>query len=1023
MTEAEAATLGLKSWNNQSCISANTAGDGACGLHAVFGAHNGQGQLEWQERDGRKLVAAGLEQVVLSEATEQYQAVQTALWYELAVPNFGEDVPSTAESKIFWKHVRRVCPTMPDQIAEQVQRAADRRPATDALQAKLNELRRRFFFEGVGTEALCNRLGFGVDDREAACYESRVAGQIVKGSGLERPTTAGEPETKWQAVHHPHPRYDALRKAVFLNQKTEAAVQVLREGHEVELCQELADTLLQRAACGSCAVEPPAYFAEQVLPAYIAAVQEAGYYFSADELVAVAQHWGRGLAVVKRNHSGRFVLSACTAQQPGPMAVVLVKGADESATAVRSHFERLALESDVAAAQQQRRCAEPGAVEGDARSLQTEGEVASANGDASFSQGELSSKAARDCREDKERSPAFGGDGDGTCEFEAAVAQLLLTFEEGRDPATFLAGLPLYSVELEAMSPAEMREQLCRLVAAYEFDALTAEGAVKLQYPLWRSTFFPLAVLMEAWSRTTGMPTVFYLDAFLAVCTGLLHKDISVDLAGWKCRSRYWAVGTAQPGSGKSPALDAIVDCLGRVLSQHSDSAPGHRWDKFHIFEAMTHCAAVDKLKLTDGYGAIVAGEGGPLLCPSWPVSSTWNQTTHLNLARFLDSAHGGAVPWETVFDRKSKREAAEGELRADACNPLERTNVTIVLLQQQSVYQQWWWQAFEKICVAPILERIFTAILKTLGPKAPLTEKTPGALWSVNAEGKEVFHQYRLGCFDVSKRTQFGETFQGGLNKGPYMVSALALCGRILEGATVAGIELLRTLIGSGWRSHWARRCGPPFRDAPGDMELSSDYQRVVEALVERGLGVAEEVGFVKLPYAELATATKHFLKEAGVPAWSFASYKEKATFPSDRSTCETEGLAKRTSDRKHRTYATLLFDGSPPEQINDTPTLLKVIRSILARTAAGDACVRFKEELCSKGRTVSGVCQLDACKGCSWKMLASVTLDTHGVQRLSIRADGSHGERQVRPGSRLWTEAERGLLAAAFPGGKKVT
>lgn len=150
-------------------------------------------------------------------------------------------------------------------------------------------------------------------------------------------------------------------------------------------------------------------------------------------------------------------------------------------------------------------------------------------------------------------------------------------------------------------------------------------------------------------------------------------------------------MGTAQPGSGKSPALDAIVDCLGRVLSQHSDSAPGHRWDKFHIFEAMTHCAAVDKLKLTDGYGTIVAGEGGPLLCPSWPVSSTWNQTTHLNLARFLDSAHGGAVPWETVFDRKSKREAAEGELRADACNPLERTNVTIVLLQQQSVYQQWW--------------------------------------------------------------------------------------------------------------------------------------------------------------------------------------------------------------------------------------------------------------------------------------------------------------------------------------------
>ena len=105
----------------------------------------------------------------------------------------------------------------------------------------------------------------------------------------------------------------------------------------------------------------------------------------------------------------------------------------------------------------------------------------------------------------------------------------------------------------------EITNQLQPLVRVFEHGVLTSEAAMQLQYPVWRTTFLPLTVLFEAWSRTTGMPTVFYIGSFAALLLGPINKDIAVDVAGFPCQSRYWAVGTAQPGSGKSPAVDAMV--------------------------------------------------------------------------------------------------------------------------------------------------------------------------------------------------------------------------------------------------------------------------------------------------------------------------------------------------------------------------------------------------------------------------------------------------------------------------------
>ena len=210
------------------------------------------------------------------------------------------------------------------------------------------------------------------------------------------------------------------------------------------------------------------------------------------------------------------------------------------------------------------------------------------------------------------------------------------------------------------------------------------------------------------------------------------------------------------------------------------------------------------------------------------------------------------------------------------------------------------------------------------------------------------------------------------------------------------------------------------------GTVGSSGCYQDVLATLKERGIGLAgEDASFSKFLYAELAPATKTFLKEAGVSAWSFGL--RQATEQSFRSAPAEMGHGLDDVPphvpKRHRAYKELIFKGSPPQPINDTQTFLQVIRNIVGKTDAGDGCIRFTQELGGKGRTIVGTCKAEACSGCTWKMLATATLDAKGLEHLEIKADGSHGSRVVQSGSRLWTDKERAMLAAAFPGNKKIT
>ena len=280
----------------------------------------------------------------------------------------------------------------------------------------------------------------------------------------------------------------------------------------------------------------------------------------------------------------------------------------EGAGPVRSHFERLDLDDE-----------EAGAGASGAKDKQD----AKDGGDKA---GTEDTKALTD--------PTSGSD-----RFEADVQRILTVFESGQDAVAELAALPRYSLEVEETSYEHLREKLGQLVRAFETDRLSSEDAMQLQYPLWRAGFYPLAVLFECWSRSTGIPAVFYTDAFASLASSILHKSIGADVAGFTTRSRYWCCGTAQPGGGKTPALEPMLRMLRACMKRLPHFAPGSPAYSFHMVEPMTQAAAVAKFRDTDGYGIIAAGEGGPMLCPAWPSNGTWTQNTHINLQQLLNAA------------------------------------------------------------------------------------------------------------------------------------------------------------------------------------------------------------------------------------------------------------------------------------------------------------------------------------------------------------------------------------------------
>ena len=414
------------------------------------------------------------------------------------------------------------------------------------------------------------------------------------------------------------------------------------------------------------------------------------------------------------------------------------------------------------------------------------------------------------------RSDTFLGDFvDEAAILEGHVVELLDTFVRPGGNADacrqFLASLPMYTgialtADLEA-SVFSFRAGLVSMLKPY----IGSKQAVEITIPSQRCCVYPLVVLFEAMSRATSMPSAFYLDSFFALMSSLMHKEICADVSGFESRSRYWVVGTAEPGSGKSPAMNPLRDLLFKVLCDSEDLAPGVRSSRFHMQEGTTHWVALDRLKQASSYLLIASAEAGPMLCPSWPTSATWNQATHINYQRFLDAANGGPIPWETKNDRAKVGKDDDIDENAEATGGFERTNVVIVFFQQLKWFANWWarseaahhvglasrflftfgmssppgypqYRAFTEKVAFPIISNIFKAVLETLGPRVPMTEHNNLRCWKCHESMQNFVFNLRTLCHDFSKNANMGGITVDGLNKCSYWIAQVSLYSSILE-------------------------------------------------------------------------------------------------------------------------------------------------------------------------------------------------------------------------------------------------
>lgn len=560
----------------------------------------------------------------------------------------------------------------------------------------------------------------------------------------------------------------------------------------------------QEQHCADIQLLPPPSFHLPAIDAYLLAVTDTRYFFSYDEIAVMAESRLQSLVVVTEDDSGKFVPCAVVDGPADPVIILVKNGASQRR--VRSHFERLAPQSVVKsfsehdAAAEQRQDAQIGP------SNEDEEHRGCAQADAKSGADRCTSPEAAErmqCTKEEWLKQACV---DGEAELDDAVRRVLEAFERGRDVEAVLQNLPLFSKEILEADFGMLRERLSTVVPQYVESNITGSDAVHLACPLWRTCFFPLAVLFEAWSRTTGLPTIFYVDAFYTLVSSLLKKTITYRVANFECRARYWAVGTAAPGSGKSPALEPLKKALLQVLNELPDLAPGKNYDGFHVQPVGTHIAAVDRLRHTDGYQFFGASEGGPVLCPSWPASSTWNQGTHVNWQRYLDAATGDSVQWETAVDRSRKRVAPE-----DCVEDPDKTNVTVMIMQQVSLFSTWWAASEAKMSIGlvgrcvfsfaaagdpgppqmaefgaqvvlPYVKAMFRAVLKTIGPHAPLPTDSPLLQWACSAASQHEVYSYRLLCHAFTKTPlSMDETFATCLNKNGYWLSVVAFWNSVL--------------------------------------------------------------------------------------------------------------------------------------------------------------------------------------------------------------------------------------------------
>ena len=340
-----------------------TNGDGACALHAAFADEVRAGELFCQDARGRALrdLEATLE--VNTTAASVRAELLEFIWAELAVPgarhSTGHHVAGL-DAQHYWRQASR---ELREQIVAALAADAGEREVVDAFRGELRNRARCAcqHLSAPALEELTRALAEKDPDHYGEFYDSPYMWHgsrgvlIVRGSDGCLAEQVGHYVTKLQAMLDPHPCYDGLRLSYFLPrlslaQEVCATIYALGESRASLLpLHSVAQTLGHLQQAINQHVQWPACFATLGLEAYKCTIadERLRYNFSATELLLLARINKQNLIIVEHfGQSTPYRVNSYYLQGAGPATIVGLHSHRTAGQEVRTHFFRLAAQSD-----------------------------------------------------------------------------------------------------------------------------------------------------------------------------------------------------------------------------------------------------------------------------------------------------------------------------------------------------------------------------------------------------------------------------------------------------------------------------------------------------------------------------------------------------------------------------------------------------------------------------------------------------------------------------------------------------
>ena len=365
-------------------VSIVTDGNGACGVHAVFGTPSVRGTLF---KDSSRELAVSLlgpnsEALQQARVDERYvAAISQSFWNEFVKPVLDRKPDSdSVEGLLFWKTLQKQKPALAEQCQQaHIQYGMVTQEHVDARQDLLNAshnfftvdmelsfvrplaIRRRYLPRGIDAFDIFDADNIANLREEDPLFDDWLGSAsddrgFIKASSPPRRFPVGGPCCKYLALFDLQPAYDGLRQlflqgtTVFCEETQTILNCMLTENLEsdnlpVDAVKSVIDLISEMHIYDKASLKlhetnaAPIDFVSQAWEVYLSCVHEPSYYFSVEEVMVMCQSAQVNIMLFREVDGRRLLLEDCSLQYDG--APIMVKIESKSQFRVRSHYERL----------------------------------------------------------------------------------------------------------------------------------------------------------------------------------------------------------------------------------------------------------------------------------------------------------------------------------------------------------------------------------------------------------------------------------------------------------------------------------------------------------------------------------------------------------------------------------------------------------------------------------------------------------------------------------------------------------